>query len=140
MTLARELPNDVKSLKRMIVELREQSAAEIARLKAEQQAAIDEAVKAAIAAILRRYYNPRSESFDPRQLLLFGLAVAQMPLDEASIAAESGEKLVTRRVANRHNHGRQQLPESLSGSRSSMIWTIRRARSAGMSARGSAPR
>lgn len=111
MTLARELPNDVDALKRMIVELHEQSATEIARLKAEQQVAIDEAVKAAVAAILRRYYGPRSESFDPRQLLLFGQQVINASLDTASIEEESGEKLKTRRP--RDKHGRQQLPEHL---------------------------
>lgn len=111
MTLASELPNDVDALKRMIVELQEHSVAEIARLKAEQQAAIDEAVKAAVAAILRRYYGPRSESFDPRQLLLFGQQVIDASLDAASIEEESGEKLKTR--CPRHKHGRQQLPKHL---------------------------
>ena len=70
-----ELPNDVAALKQLILAEREQ-----------RQAAIDEAVKAAVAALLRRYYGPRSESFDPRQLLLFGQAVEHMPLDSASIA------------------------------------------------------
>ena len=36
-----------------------------------------------------------------------------MSLDEASIQAEAGEPLVTRRVKSRHKHGRQQLPEGL---------------------------
>ena len=45
--------------------------------------------------------------------LLFGQVIEQMPLDEASIAEEAGEKLVTRRVKNRDQHGRQQLPEHL---------------------------
>lgn len=36
-----------------------------------------------------------------------------MPLDERGIEQEAGEKLVTRRVRNRHNHGRQQLPTHL---------------------------
>jgi transposase len=111
MTLARELPSDVDALKRIIVDLQEHSAAEIARLKAEQQAAIDAAVKAAVDAILRRYYGPRSEKFDPRQLLLFGLSVDQAPLDAKSIEEEAGERLTTRRV--RHKHGRQQLPQEL---------------------------
>jgi transposase len=113
MTAIEELPNDVDALKRMIVELHQQSSAEIARLKVEQQAAIDEAVKAAVAAILRRYYGPRSETFDPRQLLLFGQGIVNAPLDTESIEAESGEKLVTRRIQNRDRHGRQQLPEHL---------------------------
>jgi transposase len=109
MTAIGELPNDVAALKRIIVD--QQQAMEC--LKAEQHAAIEEAVTAAVAAILRRYYGPRSERFDPRQLLLFGQRVEAVPLDEASIAAEAGEPLVTRRVKNRHEHGRQQLPEHL---------------------------
>lgn len=112
-----KLPNDPVLLKRLLVEQRQQLLAErdaeIERLKAEQQAAIDEAVKAAVAAILRRYYGPRSERFDPRQLLLFGQRIDQLPLSEASVAEEAGEQLVTRRVKNRDPHGRQQLPEHL---------------------------
>ncbi len=56
MTHTDELPNDVEALKRIIAELQERSAVEIERLKAEHQAAI--------AALFRRYYGPRSESFD----------------------------------------------------------------------------
>ena len=99
-----ELPNDVEALKRIIIEQQERHQAEIA-------AAVDEAVKAAVAAILRRYYGPRSESFDPRQLFLFGQQVVDSPLDTASVEEESGEPLKTRRP--RHKHGRQQLPEHL---------------------------
>ncbi|MBA3484701.1 MAG: IS66 family transposase [Pirellulales bacterium] len=132
MTLAIEdLPNDVAALKRLFIEherlfveeqrrresliarIRDEAAEQIERLQAERQTAIDEAVKAAVAAILRRYYGPRSEAFDPRQLLLFGQRIDQLPLDEASVAEEAGEQLVTRRAKSRHNHGRQQLPEHL---------------------------
>lgn len=113
MTLARELPNDVETLKQMILEERRQREAEFDRWKAEQRAAIDEAVKAAVAAILRRYYGPRSEKFDPRQLLLFGQQIDHAQLDRASVEDEAGEELVTRRVRNRDKHGRQQLPEHL---------------------------
>jgi transposase len=110
MTLAiDQLPNDVALLKQFIVD----RDAEIECLKAERQAAIEAAVKAAVAAILRRYYGPRSETFDPRQLLLFGQRIETLPLDEQSIAEEAGEPLVTRRIKNRHQHGRQQLPEFL---------------------------
>ncbi len=109
MTRTDELPNDVEALKRIIVE--QQQAMEC--LKAEQQAVIDEAVRAAVAAILRRYYGPRSERFDPRQLLLFGQAVDQLPLDDKSVEEEAGGRLVTRRVKHRDQHGRQQLPEHL---------------------------
>jgi transposase len=97
-----ELPNDVAALKQLIIDEREA-----------RQAAIDAAVKAAVAAILRRYYGPRSETFDPRQLLLFGQRIDQLSLDEASVAQEAGERLATRRVKNRDRHGRQPLPEHL---------------------------
>lgn len=114
MTVAmEELPNDVAALRQLIAQQRRQHELEIQQLKAEQQAAIDKAVKDAVAAILRRYYGPRSEKFDPRQLLLFGQRIDGANLDQASIEDESGEQLVTRRIKNRDKHGRQQLPEHL---------------------------
>ncbi len=109
-----QLPDDPVLLKRLIVRIRAEAAEQMEalrlRLEAEKKAAID--------AILRRFYGPRSESFDPTQLLLFGLAVApETPVDpdfaEAKTAeAEAGEKLVTRRI-NHHNHGRRKLPDHL---------------------------
>jgi len=108
-----ELPNDVALLKRFIAE----QDSMIEQLKLEQQAAINEAVdaavKAAVLALLRRYYGPRSEKFDPRQLLLFGQRIDGQSVDQANIEEEAGEKLVTRRAKNRSKHGRQQLPEHL---------------------------
>jgi transposase len=68
--------------------------------------------KAEMNAILRRFYGPHAERFDPTQLLLFGLKVAeQMPVDDTVVEAESGQKLSTRRV--HHKHGRGKLPEHL---------------------------
>ena len=120
MTLAIEdLPNDMAALKRLFVEERRERESLIARIREEAAAQLEAQrerhaaeLKAAIQALLRRYYGPRSESFDPRQLFLFGQLVEQLPLEE-SIAEEAGEPLVTRRVKNRHPHGRQQLPECL---------------------------
>jgi transposase len=64
-------------------------------------------------ALLRRFYGPRSEKFDPTELLLFGVAVAdQVPVDEKVVEAESGQKLATRRI-NHHKHGRRKLPDHL---------------------------
>jgi transposase len=115
-----QLPNDPTLLKRVLIEqlaerdvlierIREEAAEQMEslrqRLEAEHKAAMD--------AILRRYYGPRSERFDPAQLLLFGLEVEAMPIDEQSVEEEAGEKLVTRRVAKRHKHGRKPLPEKL---------------------------
>jgi transposase len=113
MVAIEELPDDVDALKRMIADLQEQHQTAIDELQSQQQAAIDEAVQAAVAAILRRYYGPRSEKFDPRQLLLFGLTVENAPLDAASVEDEAGEELQTRRIKKRHKHGRSPLPEHL---------------------------
>ncbi len=124
---AAALPDDPALLKQLFIEERRERNRQlaerdslIAQIKDEatrQLAAQAERhaaeLKAAVAAILRRYYGPRNESFDPRQLLLFGQVVDQMPLDERSIEEEAGEPLATRRIKNRHKHGRQQLPESL---------------------------
>ena len=99
--ITKELPDDVAALKQIVVEQQEA----IERLRAEHQAAI--------AALFRRYYGPRSEKFDPRQLLLFGQRIEDASLNQASIEDEAGEELVTRRVKNRDKHGRQQLPEHL---------------------------
>ena len=102
MTRIDDLPNDVAALKRIIVEQQQQ-----------QQAEIEKAVQAAVAAILRRYYGPRSEKFDPRQLLLFGQQIDERPLDKLSIEEESGEPLTTRRAQRRSKQGRAPLPEHL---------------------------
>jgi transposase len=128
MTRVDDLPNDPALLKRIIAErdaqLIERDAQLIEQQAAHQQAldsavadAVQQAVKAAIeattAALLRRFYGPKNETFDPRQLLLFGERIDQLPLDEASIADEAGEELVTRRIKNKHKHGRNPLPEHL---------------------------
>lgn len=101
-------------------EAAEQLAAQRERIWAEAQQQLDaqrerlEAErKAFVLALLRRYYGPRSETFDPRQLLLFGQIVEQIPLDEQAIGQEAGEPLVTRREKSARKHGRQQLPECL---------------------------
>jgi len=137
MICVEQLPDDPAILKRVIVEQHsqlevirsqhetEKEAAIRAAVAAEIQAAVGAAVQAAVeeavakttrevtAYFLRRFYGPRNERFDPRQLLLFGLKIDEMPLDEASIAEESGEELTTRRVAKRHKHGRRPLPDHL---------------------------
>ena len=126
-----ELPDDPVELKRVIAEQRniitrikrdsdqaiaqrESQLEQIKREAAERIEAMQLRHKAEMNAILRRFYGPHSERFDPTQLLLFGLKVAeQMPVDEKVVEAESGEKLSTRRINNRHKHGRGKLPEHL---------------------------
>ena len=106
-----ELPDDPVLLKRMIAQ-RDSVIDQIKREAAERIEAMQQRHKAEMNAIIRRFYGPHSERFDPTQLLLFGLKVAeQMPVDEKVVEAESGEKLKTRRI--NHKHGRGKLPEHL---------------------------
>lgn len=105
-----ELPDDPVLLKRMLLD-RQAIIEQIQREAAERIEAMEQKHKAEVNAILRRFYGPKSERFDPRQLLLFGIRIDTMPLDTAAVEDESGEKLVTRRV--RHKHGRNRLPDHL---------------------------
>ena len=121
-----ELPDDPAILKQIIAQRdgaiaqRDASLAQriaqieqIKREAAEQLQAMQERHQAEMAAILRRFYGPHNERFDPAQLLLFGLKVAQeIAVDEKTVEAESGEKLKTRRISH-HKHGRRELPASL---------------------------
>lgn len=97
----RELPNDIEALKRIILD--QQQVME--RMQQEHAAAI--------AALFRRYYGPRSERFDPSQLLLFGQQIDQSEVDKASVEDEAGQILVTRHIRRRDKHGRAPLPEHL---------------------------
>lgn len=112
-----QLPDDPALLRRMLAE-RDAQIEQIKREAAEQLEAERLRHKAEMAAILRRFYGPRSEAFDPTQLLLFGLAVApDTPVDPNSDEAraaevESGQKLKSRRI-NHHKHGRRELPAHL---------------------------
>jgi transposase len=109
-TLIRRIREEADQQRAVIIaQIKEEAARQLEAERARHAAEL----KAAIAAILRRYYGPRRETFDPRQLLLFGQVIEQLRLDAASIEEEAGEKLVTRRVKNRDRHGRQQLPECL---------------------------
>ena len=125
-----ELPDDPVLLKRMIVAacwsviiqikrdsdqaiaLREVQLDQIKREAAERIEAMAQRHKAEMNAILRRFYGPHAERFDPTQLLLFGLKVAEIPVDQRVVEAESGQKLKTRRI-NHHKHGRRKLPDHL---------------------------
>ena len=105
-----QLPDDPALLKRIIAE---QQAAHQQTLDLAVQQAVKAAVEATTAALLKRFYGPKNETFDPRQLLLFGERIDQLPLDEPSLAEEAGAPLVTRRPRKRHAHGRNPLPEHL---------------------------
>jgi len=90
-----------------IEQIKREAAETIEAMKQRHQAEVD--------ALLRKFYGPRSERFDPLQLLMFGIKVDTMPIDVPAVEQEAGQKLETRRatVRRRHNHGRQILPEHL---------------------------
>jgi hypothetical protein len=75
-----ELPDDPKLLKRLLAE-RDATIEQIKREAADQLEAERQRHKAELDAVLRRLYGPRSERFDPTQLLLFGVHVDTMPLN-----------------------------------------------------------
>jgi transposase len=112
-----ELPDDPALLKQIIAQ-RDSALAlcdlhieQIKREAAEQMEAQRQKHQAEIQAILRRFYGPHNERFDPAQLLLFGQLIDRAPLDVAGIEQEAAQRLSTRRP--RHKHGRQELPECL---------------------------
>ena len=108
------LPDDPTLLKQLLTQERAQRDTMIEQIKREAADTI-EALKqkheADLHALLRRFYGPKSERFDPRQLLLFGLVMDSLPVDTAAVEAEAGEPLKTRRI--QHKHGRAKLPEAL---------------------------
>ena len=113
-----DLPDDPVLLKQMILQrddaIAQQRSAidQIKREAADQLEAMKQRHKAEMDAILRRFYGPHSERFDPTQLLLFGITIDQLPVDHKTVETESGQKLKTRRV-NHHKHGRGKLPDHL---------------------------
>jgi transposase len=111
------LPDDPALLKQLLAQRNTELAqrdATIEQIKREAADAIDalkQKHEADIGALLRRFYGPKSERFDPTQLLLFGLVMESLPVDQAAVAGEAGEPLKTRRI--QHKHGRARLPEAL---------------------------
>lgn len=104
------LPDDPALLKQLLA-AREATIEQIKREAADAMEALRQKHQAEMEAVFRRFYGPKSERFDPRQLLMFGVVIDSMPLHEQAIEAESGEKLTTRRI--QHKHGRAKLPQSL---------------------------
>ena len=70
-----ELPDDPILLKQIIAQ-RDEQLEQVKREAAERIEAMTQQHKAELAAVLRRFYGPKSEKFDPRQLLIFGIAAA----------------------------------------------------------------
>ena len=111
------LPDDPALLKQLLAQRdaeltqRDATIEQIKREAADTIEALKQKHEADIGALLRRFYGPKSERFDPRQLLLFGLVMESTPVDTAAVEGEAGEPLKTRHI--QHKHGRAKLPEAL---------------------------
>src|SRR5215470_14977685 len=100
-TDAEHLPDDVATLKRMILEL-------LASLYDRDRNI--EGLQHRIHLLLHRLYGPRGERFDPNQLLLFvEMATGQDTAQEAATEPPAPSK-PQRRC---RPHGRRRLPENL---------------------------
>jgi transposase len=98
---AEELPDDVATLQRMVLEL-------LASLHEHRRD--NDALRHRIDLLLRRLYGPRGERFDPNQPLLF----AEMaPSQDATVAVPTAPALTTEPARRCRPHGRRRMPESL---------------------------
>jgi transposase len=97
-TAAEHLPDDVATLRRLVLEL-------LASLQ--QRDRDNEALRHRLDQLLRRLYGPRGERFDPNQLLLFAEpdADATAPTPTAPVAAQPRRRC--------RPHGRRRLPDDL---------------------------
>lgn len=96
-----QLPNDPDTLKRMVLEL-------LATLHQERHD--KDALRHRLDLLLRRLYGPRSERFNPNQLLLF----AEMAAGEDTTTAVPTEPAAPAKPQRRcRPHGRRRLPEHL---------------------------
>jgi transposase len=95
-----KLPDDVATLQDMVREL-------LASLR--QQQHNYEALRHQIDLLLRRLYGPRTERFDPSQLLLF-----EEPASPADTTAPLPDEAIAESASRRcRPHGRRRLPDKL---------------------------
>ena len=103
-----QLPDDPETLKRMILEL-------LATLRVERRD--KEGLRHRLELLLRRLYGPRSERFNPDQLLLFGAEAADADNTTAAPASTSAAPTAGPQAAPRRRrckpHGRGRLPANL---------------------------
>ncbi|HLJ92218.1 MAG TPA: transposase [Gemmataceae bacterium] len=99
---AEQLPDDLATLRRMVLEL-------LASLQERQHDY--EALRHRIDLLLRRLYGPRGERFDPNQPLLFAELVPSQDAAAATASTEPAAAAEPRRQCK--PHGRRRMPENL---------------------------
>jgi hypothetical protein len=97
---AEQLPDDVGTLKRMVLEL---------LASCHEHRRDNEALRHRIELLLRRLYGPRGERFDPNQLLLFAEMTAGQ--DTTAAPTEPAAEMTSKRRCR--PHGRRRMPENL---------------------------
>src|SRR5262249_27473873 len=100
--MAEQLPDDLATLKRMVLEL-------LASLQERERDY--EALRHQLDLLLRRLYGPRGERFDPNQLLLFAEMVPSQDAADATAPTESAAAAESKRRCK--PHGRRRMPENL---------------------------
>jgi transposase len=98
-TAAEHLPDDVATLRRMVLEL---------LASVQERDRDNEALRHRLDQLLRRLYGPRGERFDPNQLLLFAEPAADTPTAAPTEPAAAAQP--QRRC---RPHGRRRLPDNL---------------------------
>ena len=106
------LPDDPAVLKAMLVEL-------LALLRDSRRES--EQLRARLDQLLRRFYGPRAERFDPSQPLLFADAETAAPPAAPPVPPPTPESS----APPRRGHGRQQLPRHLPRSSASTSYRPR---------------
>lgn len=99
-----QLPDDPVILKRMVFEL-------LATLHEERRDM--DALRHRLDLLLRRAYGPRSERFDPSQLLLFAEKAEEQDTAEAPPAEPAEQAEQKKRKRKCTPHGRRRLPKNL---------------------------
>lgn len=119
------LPDDVATLKRMLIERhaalaeRDTMLAERDAVVAEQHATIHELQRTnaglshRLDVLLRRVYGQSSERVDPQQLLLFGQRMTEAAQQAEAADAEDGDDDLPSARKRRKGHGRRPLPANL---------------------------
>jgi transposase len=98
-TAAEHLPDDVATLRQMVLEL-------LASLQ--QRDRDNEALRHRLDQLLRRLYGPRGERFDPNQLLLFA-----EPTADTTTPAPTEPAAAAQPKRRCRPHGRRRLPDNL---------------------------
>jgi transposase len=103
---AEQLPDDVPTLKGMVVEL-------VGTLR--QERLDKDALRQRVALLVQRLYGPRTERFRPDQPLLFGDAVAAADPEPtaATPASSQADEQHPPRKRRARPHGRRKLPQDL---------------------------